>query len=173
MTWVLLIVGGIAMLVAVAFVIGLLLPRAHIASRSATYKQTPENIWTVITDVEAMTSWRSELKSIARLPDVNGKPAWKETSGFGELPLAVTEWEPPNKMVTRITDEKLPFGGTWTYELTRHPDGTTTLRITERGEVRAPLFRFMARVFFGHTSTMETYLRNLGKKFGETVEPVA
>lgn len=172
MTWVLLIVGGIVAVVAIAFVIGAMMPREHVATRAAEFKQTPEAIWGVMTNVEAMSSWRADMKRIQRLPDVNGKPAWKETSGFGDLPLEVTVWEPPNKMVTRITDEKLPFGGTWTYELTRRPDGTTTLRITERGKIRPALFRFMARVFFGYTGTMEGYLKAMGKKFGEEVRPV-
>jgi len=73
-------------------------------------------------------------------------------------------------MVTRITDDSLPFGGTWTYEIAP-ADGSATLRITERGFIKPALFRFMTRFFFGYTSTMETYLKNLGKKFGEDVAP--
>jgi hypothetical protein len=34
------------------------------------------------------------------------------------------------------------------------------------------MFRFMSRFIFGHTKTMETYLRALGQKFGEEVAPL-
>ena len=42
--------------------------------------------------------------------------------------------------------------------------------ITENGEIYNPFFRFMARFVFGYTATMETYLKALGKKFGEDAE---
>ncbi len=53
-----------------------------------------------------------------------------------------------------------------------YAEGDATLRITERGEIRSAFFRFMARFIFGYTSTMETYLRDLGTKFGEVVTPM-
>ena len=62
-----------------------------------------------------------------------------------------------------------PFGGNWTYEVAAVPGGSR-VTVTERGWIGNPLFRFMARFFFGYTATIDTYLRSLGKKFGETVE---
>ena len=47
-------------------------------------------------------------------------------------------------------------------------DGTR-LTITERGEVYNPIFRFLSRFVFAQTATMESFLRGLGGKFGETV----
>jgi hypothetical protein len=45
------------------------------------------------------------------------------------------------------------------------PSGSGTLvRITEHGEVYNPLFRVLSRFVFGHTSTMEQFLRNLERK---------
>ena len=134
----------------------------------AHFNQPPEKIWEAITDAEAMPAWRKDLKSVKRLPDRDGKPAWVETSGFGDMPLYVETSEPPRKLVTRIADPNLPFGGTWTYEIAPAAGGAT-LRITERGEIRSAFFRFMARFLFGYTSTMETYLRDLGVKFGENI----
>jgi hypothetical protein len=85
------------------------------------------------------------------------------------VPIEVKEWNPPARLVTRIAARDLPFGGTWTYELT--PAGTgTELRITENGEVYNPLFRFLSRFVFGHTATMRTYLAALGQSLGEKVE---
>jgi hypothetical protein len=70
----------------------------------------------------------------------------------------------------RIASDDLPFGGTWTYEIAA-ADGGATLRITEDGLVKNAFFRFMSRFIFGHTATMEQYLKDLGKKFGEEVTP--
>ena len=170
MKWVLIILGILVGLVALMWIIGSLLPKEHVASRMARYQQPPEKIWEAITNAEAMPAWRKDVKSVKRLPDQDGKPAWVETLGMGEMPLQVIVWEPPRKLVMRIADPKLPFGGTWTYEIAP-ADGGTTLRITENGEVYPALFRFMSRFIFGYTATIESYLKALGTKFGETVTP--
>ena len=170
MKWVLIVLGVLVGLVAAAWIIGAMLPKSHSASRMARYNQPPEKIWAALTDIDAMPSWRTDLKSIKRLPDRDGRPAWVETSGFGDIPLYVELAEPPRRLVCRIADPKLPFGGTWTYVIAP-ANGGSTLRITEDGEIRPALFRFMSRFLFGYTSTMETYLKNLGRHFGESVSP--
>jgi len=81
------------------------------------------------------------------------------------------EAEPDRRIVARIADTSQGFGGTWTYEI--EPAGAgATLTITEEGEVYNALFRFTSRFVFGHYSTMETYARSLGRKFGQDVTPV-
>ncbi len=62
--------------------------------------------------------------------------------------------------MTRIADPDLPFGGTWTFELAPEAGGTR-LTITERGEIRNPIFRTMSRFVFGYGATMETFLAEL------------
>ncbi len=166
----LMVVGGLAVLVAIVWAIGAALPKGHVATRVARYAQPPEKIWEAITNVEAMPAWRKDLKSIKRLPEENGRAGWVETMSMGEIPLRVEESEAPRRLVTRIADPKLPFGGTWTFEIAA-AEGGSTLRITETGEVYPAIFRFMSRFIFGHAATMETYLKNLGEKFGEKVEP--
>jgi hypothetical protein len=169
MKWALIVIGTLVVLVGIVALIGVMLPKTHSATRSARFKQPPEAIWRAITEVEAFPSWRADLKSIERLPDRNGRPAWRETDKHGQvLPLEVIEWDPPRKFVGRISDPKLPFGGTWTYEIAP-ADGGCSLTITENGEIYNPIFRFMARFVFGYSATIEGYLRSLGKKFGEDV----
>src|SRR5277367_4123340 len=159
--WVLLGIAGLLILVTV---IGWLLPRDHVATRIGRYRQPPEAIWTAITDVDAMPAWREGLKSVKHLLDRNGLPAHVEVTSSGTLPYETVEMTPPQKLVTRIADPKLPFGGTWTFEISPVADGAT-LRITERGYVTNPFFRFMSRTVFSPTSTMETYLKSLARRF--------
>jgi hypothetical protein len=168
--WLLIVLGLLAILIAAVLGVGAMLPKDHVATRMARYTQPPEKIWEAITNVEAMPAWRSGLKSVERLPDRDAKPAWVEKSDTGDLPLEVTEWRPPQRLVTRIADPNLPFGGTWMFEIAP-AEGGATLRITERGEIYNVFFRFMARFVFGYTSGIETYLRDLGRKFGEDVTP--
>jgi hypothetical protein len=157
---------ALASLIILITVIGALLPRDHLATRIARYHQPPEVIWKAITDVDAMPNWREGLKSVQHLPDRNGLPAHLEITTDGKIPFETIEMTPPQKLVTRIADPKLPFGGTWTFEIVPAADGAT-LRIIENGYVSNPFFRFMSRFVFRQTATMEIYLKSLAKKFGE------
>jgi len=169
MKWMLWMLAVLAGTVLIAALIGWMLPRDHTASRAAHFRQSPETIWAVITDVDTMPSWREGLKSVKHLPDRNGLPAHLEVTTSGEIPLEMVEMTPPRKLVSRVANENLPFGGTWTFEITPEGDGAT-LRITEQGWVSNPIFRFASRFVLGYTSNMETYLKSLGRKFGETAQ---
>lgn len=160
MKWIL--VAGLVLvgLIVVVVVIGLLLPQRHRASVSRLVPGTPEEVWGVMTDVATFADWRPGLKRTERLEDREGRPVWREHSSTGPMTLEVTVWEPPGKMVTRIADEGLPFGGTWTYEL-EPAEGGTRVTITEDGEIYNPFFRFMARFVFGYEGTARTYLEGL------------
>jgi hypothetical protein len=161
--WAFLVLASVLILI---ILIGWLLPRDHLATRVARYHQPSEVIWAAITDVDAMPSWRDGLKNVERLPDRNGLPAHLEVTSDGKIPMETIEMTAPRKLVSRIADPKLPFGGTWTFEISPTADGAA-LRITERGYVTNPFFRFMSRFVFSQTSTMESYLKSLAKKFGE------
>jgi uncharacterized protein YndB with AHSA1/START domain len=161
--WAFLLLGGGLMLITL---IGWLLPKEHAATRQGRYHQPPETVWRVITDVDAMPSWREGLKSVKHLPDKDGLPAHLEITTTGEIPVETVEMSPPRKLVTRIADPQLPFGGRWTFEIIPTAEGSA-LRLTENGFVTNPVFRFLSRFVFGHTRTIETYLQSLSKKFGE------
>ncbi|HZQ91596.1 MAG TPA: SRPBCC family protein [Terriglobales bacterium] len=154
----------------IVFVIGSLLPQAHVARRTARYRQSPETIWHAITDYANFAAWRTDVRAVEPITTASGNPAWREKSRSGDIPIEIVESQAPSRLVTRIADPRLPFGGTWTFEITRTPDGAQ-LSITENGEVYNPIFRFVSRFIMGHSATIEAYLRALGKKFGENVTP--
>jgi hypothetical protein len=88
---------------------------------------------------------------------------WREHSKSGDITFEFAETTAHVRAVARIADPSLPFGGRWTYELA--PDGAgTRLTITEHGEVYNPIFRFMSRFVFGHTSTIEQFLAALQRR---------
>jgi len=76
-----------------------------------------------------------------------------------------TESIPPKRLVSRIADTNLPFGGSWTYEITDDIADRTVLTITEDGDVYNPIFRFASRFVMGQTATIDRYLADVEKKF--------
>jgi len=170
MRWVVGIVGALVVIVLVVVVIGYLLPQSHVASMSARYAAPPDTVWATLTDVQAFPQWRPALSRVEVLPDENGRPGWREHGKDDVITYRVVESDRPRRLVTRIADDNLPFGGTWTYELAPAGAGTR-LTITERGEVYNPIFRFVSRFILGYTGTMDGVLRAIGTRHGETIVP--
>ena len=70
------------------------------------------------------------------------------------MTLETIEASPLSRLVLRIADPDLPFGGKWTYELQPSANGSR-VTITEDGEVYNPIFRFMSHVFFSQSASIE------------------
>ena len=160
MRWIIYIVAGLALIAAAVALVGAMLPKVHTASRTARVAMPPDALYTVLSDVDHYTTWRKDVKSLARLPDRDGRPAWVEDVGGMKIPMYFERMEPPSLLVARIADPKLPFGGTWTYRIAAAPGGSD-LTITEDGEVSNVIFRFMSRFVFGHHATMDAFLKHL------------
>ena len=172
--WIGVAAAVLAALVLVVALVGAALPRAHVASRSAHVAQSPQEVWRTITRVSQFPRWRPDVRAVELLPDraPGAGASWRETGANGRITYEVVEAEPPRRLVTRIADDALPFGGRWTYDLAPAPDGGTTVTITEHGEVRNPLFRFASRFVFGHHATMDAYLKALQGAAGGTASSV-
>lgn len=170
MKWALACVFVLIGLVALVAVVGAILPKDHVASRKADYAASPKSVFAAIVDVAAQPTWRKDVERVELLPDVDGHRRFREHSRHGKITFEVVEQKENERLVVRIADDDLPFGGVWTYELKEHGTGCE-LRVTERGEVKNVIYRFMSRFVFGHTRTMEGYLVALGTKLGEQVVP--
>ena len=138
MKWVVIGLAVVVGLVVVAAVIGSLLPREHVASRTLRVRRAPADVWPVITSLAAASS----------------------------VPVDVLEEHPPHRLVSRVKDTEKNFGGTWTIVIAPVPDGST-LTITEDGWVANPIFRFVSRVVIGHHSTMDGILKQVARTLNE------
>jgi hypothetical protein len=169
-TGIFVLVALLALTVLVVVSIGAFLPQQHISTCAARFQQSPDAIWQAITDYEKFPAWRKDVVKVEALPDLNGKPAWREFGKQGgSIPFQVMVMVPPRALVTRIADPKLPFGGTWTYEISPQTDGSSLLRITENGEIYNPIFRFASRFILGYSRTQKEYLQALGARFRQSV----
>jgi len=164
MKWILYAGIVLAAIVAAIVIVGAMMPIGHVATRSASYRRPPEDVWAAIT---GDPRWRSDVQGYHPLQPRNGHRTWKELDRRGSgVTFEEVEAIPPQRLVVRIADEKLPFGGTWTYVVAPESGGCM-LTITENGEVYNPVFRFVSRFIIGHTASLDAYLNNLHRKLGE------
>ena len=149
--------------------IGCFLPRRHRLTRAAIFGRKPGELYTVVRDFKNHPQWRKGVRSVQLIPaSADGCVRFSEVSSHGAITYFVVEDRSGEKLVTKIADEHLPFGGSWTIEFSVEPTGTR-VSITEDGEVKNVFFRFMARFIFGYATTAEIYLRELGRKFDQDV----
>ena len=172
MKYALIVLASLIALGLIVFAIGATLPVNHTASRQVRVRQPAATVFALINDPAAFLSWRTKVEKVEILPDQNGHRVFRETGGDGTILYEVDSAVPNERLVTRIADKSLPFGGKWTYVLV--PDGdSTVLRITEDGEVYNPVFRFVSRFVLGHHSTIDRYLRDMARRFGDDEAVIA
>ena len=151
---------------------GLALPRAHVAARTARFAKPAAEVWRALRDHEGQTRWRRGLTKVEPLDETT----WREHSRHGAITFALDEdtaptASAPGRIVTRIADDNLPFGGRWIRVVEPDGDGATRVTITEDGFVSNPLFRFLSRFVFGHATTLEQYLTDLARHLGVATSP--
>ena len=166
--WLLVLVIVLAVAVGLIGAIGLALPKAHEATRSARITAPAEAIYPVLITPEGYPQWRPDVERVERLDS----DRFREFGENGPMVFRILQRTPPSRVVVALDDPEQPFSGTWTIELGQEADGTR-VRITERGEVPNPFFRAIARMMMLPTDSIEAYLRNLGRRFNQdvTIDP--
>jgi hypothetical protein len=168
MKWVLWIVGGLVVIVGLMAMVGAMLPLKHHASRRAKFKAAPDALYAILA---GPPDWRTGVQSFGVVPEQDGRRRWwEEDTHKQKITYELVEARPSERLRVRIAEKGLPFGGTWTFDIAPTGDGGSELRIAEDGEIYNVVFRFMARFFFGYHRSIETYLHDLGDKFGQPVE---
>jgi Polyketide cyclase / dehydrase and lipid transport len=161
------IAGVVFVLILGVLVIGSLLPKRHVVSRSASFHATPERLFSLIAGPQ---DWRPDVLRYETVPDAGGRELMRETTRDNEtITYEVLDRIPFKSLKRRIATEKLAYAGTWTYSL-QPEGGITVVRVTEDGEVYNPVFRFMSHFILGQTHTMDAYLSALGKATGKDIE---
>src|SRR5438132_6231164 len=74
--WLLVVAGVVAGLLLAIVLIGMLLPKGHTASRTASFSRPTEDVWQVISNFAAYPSWRKDLKAVELVADENDQPIW-------------------------------------------------------------------------------------------------
>jgi len=171
MKWIVIVAGTLVALIALVALIGVMLPRDHVASVTARIAAKPADVWSTITTPADFPSWRSDVTRVELLPASPTGLSWREHGSHGAITFAVEAWEPPRRFVARIADKGLPFGGAWEYRVEPDGESATRVTITKRGSIYNPIFRFVSRFFMGYTGSLKSYLNALARRLGGETTP--
>ena len=114
----LILVAGLVLLILGVAVVGVWLPKRHVVSRSASYRVTPEQLFSLIAGAQ---TWRPDVTKWETVSADGGRELTRETTGDGEtITYEVLDRVPPVSLKRRIATENLPYAGTWSYALPVH-----------------------------------------------------
>jgi hypothetical protein len=160
MTLAIIVVGVLLAVVALVLAIGAALPVKHVACASATFLCSIDDAWRRLAAYAEYPRWRRGLRQVEQI----SADIWREIdSKGGGVTYESVEAVPPRRLVRRITDRNLPYGGSWTIELKPSGDQQVAITITENGEVYSPVFRFVSRFLMGHHASMSAFLEDFGR----------
>jgi len=159
--------------------IGTSIPIWHSAKCGAEIAAPADALFRAIADDGSSASWRPELRTVTLLSGSGPTAVWQESLKNGqELRLHTVTYEEHMqfqrraKILVRVIpfDPRLGFDGTWAFFVTgsQKTGAPTRVAINEQGHIYNPLYRFLTRYVFGYTSSIRTYITELGAKFDQT-----
>ncbi len=150
---IILVLASLALLAALVFLIGWLLPATREGRAETTIAATPDRVLAVIMDVEAQPDWRN-IGPVARTED-----GWVEVTQRGERIVFVAEEMTPALIRLRFTSDA-GYTGEWQAVMEPVADGTR-IAVIERATVPSPFGRIIARLAFDPTEFATSYLAEL------------
>ncbi|MBK7075503.1 MAG: SRPBCC family protein [Myxococcales bacterium] len=171
MSWIVIGLGAVIALVALAAAIGLTLRADHQCARTIAIARSPAEVWAVIADPAGYPAWRRDLTRVELLAD----GGFREHGRHDAIAYTLEDDRPPTagasgRRVTRIVDAGLPYGGRWIIAVAAEGDATR-VSITEDGFIRNPIFRVLSRTVFSVASTQERWLTALARHLGSAATP--
>jgi uncharacterized protein YndB with AHSA1/START domain len=138
-------IAGPIVLVVGWYLGGLALSPTHSTRAEVVVAATAEQLWTVLTDLDGMPSWRQDLTTVQRLPAGRGMVRWLEVRAGGvAVALERVEARPPARLVVQVADDH--DAGRWIFQISPQGSNSRVVVIEER-TVRNPLLRVLVRLF--------------------------
>ena len=146
--------------VGIVYVIGMFMPKEHVANRTTVINAPVETVWKTVTDIENQTVWRKDLEKVEVIEQTENTKVWTEYPQKGR---PITFREVQKTPYTRYKIEIVPRGaisGYWLSEFSQTDEGVV-FESKELGKIHSPILRVLAYLFFDMGKTIEEYQHNL------------
>ena len=162
--WSVFVLVGLILIVLLASVIGRFLPKKHRVQASIDLDAQPEVVWDLLRDFEKYASWRSGLRRVEKI----NEQSWLEVDRHRKKVIyGIAEEKSPTRLVVQIRSDNLPYSGQWIYEISREGE-STSLTITEEGEVYSPIFRFIGHYIMDKAASIKGFLLDVDQALKST-----
>lgn len=148
-----LVLAALAVLTALIFLIGWLLPATREGRAETVIAAPPDRILAVIADVEAQPAWR-EVGTVSRTAD-----GWEEVTPRGERIAFVAEEMTAERIRLRFSSDQ-GYTGAWEAVLEPVAEGTR-IAVVEQATVPSPIGRILSRALFDPGAFATMYLAAL------------
>lgn len=157
----------IAAVILIIYVIGLILPKQRKAQRIAEFNAPAEQVWEIVTNIEAQANWRSSLKEVKVNKHDDDYETWTEYPSKGPaIYFTMKLKKRPTRFEFEMSDRKT-WKGHWVGEFSTIPNHKTRVAFTECSEITNPFIRVLSYLFFDIGATIDQYLNELANKLGE------
>jgi len=164
-------VSGVLGLASLAGGIGVVLPKEWVRTETGYFDRPPETVWRVLTDLDGMPLWRSDLVGVERLPSQEGRTVWREVGSDRTRVLEQSVAEPPNRLVVQASRAGAAELPQRTFDLVATDRGTR-VTITDRSLVSNPLGRVLVRAT-PRASPARRFLGDLERRLTATRQQVS
>lgn len=140
-------------------IIGWLLPKQRIVSKTSILNAPLKEIYNVLINNDDW-KYRSDLKDLVIIERNGDKEIWDEISKNGNVVRFSTKEKIPYSFYSFEMTSKI-FTGYWTAELKEFEGTKTQITATEYVEIKNPLIKVLSYIFFDLGKYMETYQQDL------------
>jgi len=159
---VLYILGGIVLLLAIIYIVGIILPKERVVSIQSDFDVFPELFYRIVID---NTDWqyRTDLKELIIVERNSEMEIWDEVSKNGSIIRFKTKEKIPYSFYSFTMESNL-FTGYWTADFKENSNGGTTFTATEYVRMKNPFTRALSYLLFDLAKFMEIYQTDLKTK---------
>ena len=150
------------LLLTALYTVGLTLSPTYRTRRSIELAQSPETLWSVLTDLDGMPTWRRDIGALERLPGDGPVVRWLEVRHGARIAMERVEAVAPERMVIRVAGRGTA-GLRWTYQIHRTTRGAR-LEVTEERDIRNPVWRPLAYLIGGSSGRVDSLCRDLERR---------
>lgn len=156
------IIISIAALLLIVWTTGLSLPKESVFVKEAILESPVAKVFRVVTDVQAQTKWRSDVKEIKRIDS----QTWTEVPKKGTPITFRTRQKVENELFEIEIIEPTSFNGYWVGTFESLDGNKTKVIFKEVIQIENPLLRLAGYFFVDLDETMEDYMNNLKTLLG-------
>ncbi len=156
------ITGGMAGIIVLVFIIGLLLPKERVVTRQSLFCVTPEVLYDIVTNNEDW-HYRTDVDKLIIIEKKSDCEIWEETTSGGAVIRFTTREKKPHSFYSFNMESKL-FSGYWTGTFEPVTGGKTLFTATEHISVKNPFIKTLSYFLFNIGKLMENYQNHLKNK---------